>query len=302
MSIPILLNSSNYNAANGKLVYQFPRSQILSSKEVALTAASFYNSFFNISAANVNNTITFNFPAFTAANTYTMVPYTMTFDDGFYSFNDINSAIQNFCIGQNLYLYDPSSAKNVYFVAVSVNSVQYKCSLSVALIPTNTQRTTLGWTIPGVPSGGAIVNPTTGNIAVSPTITVPTGLASLLGISPGTYPSVPVTSTAATYTANPTVTLGSSAPAINPVNAVIVRCNLVNNSNFGYPVDMIAQIPMTAAYGAVNQYSAPAPTFTPVGNSAYQSIELSFANDDLSPLFFFDKDLSFTLELRNVKN
>jgi hypothetical protein len=65
---------------------------------------------------------------------------------------------------------------------------------------------------------------------------------------------------------------------------------------------MIAQIPMTAAYGAVNQYSAPAPTFTPVGNSAYQSIELSFANDDLSPLFFFDKDLSFTLELRNVKN
>jgi hypothetical protein len=59
---------------------------------------------------------------------------------------------------------------------------------------------------------------------------------------------------------------------------------------------------MVAAYGAVNQFVAPAPIFTPVGNSTYQGIELSFMNDDLQPLFFFDKDLSFTLELRNVKN
>lgn len=299
MSVPILLNSSNYQAETGNLVYRFPTSQQLSSKEVALTAASFYNSFFNISAQKGNNTLTFNFPGFTAANTYTMVPYLMTFADGFYSFNDINYAIQNFCIGQNLYLYDPAAKKNVYFVAISVNSVQYKSSLSVALVPTSAQQATLGWTVPGVPSGGAIVNPGGGN-AVSPTITVG-GLADLLGISAGTYPAAPVVSGAATYNATPTVSLGTSAPDINPVNAVIVRCNLVNNSAYGYPVDMLAQVPMTASYGAVNQFTAPAPIFTPVGTSYYQAVELSFMDDTLQKLFFFDKDMSFTLELRPIK-
>jgi len=300
MSVPILLNSSNYDSSTGQARYHFPTNTQLSNKEVALTAASFYNSFFNISQAKQNNVLVFNFPAFTAADTYTMYAYTMTFADGFYSFSDINAAVQNFCIGANLYLYDPVLKKNVYFVAVTVNSVQYKCSLSVALIPTSTQLTTLGWTSPGVPSGGAIVNPG-GSDAVSPTISVGAGMGVLLGIAAGTYPAAPVVSGAGTYSATPTVTLGTSAPKINPVNAVIVRCNLVNNSSFGYPVDMLAQIPMTTQYGAVNQFLAPAPIYTAVGTSHYAYLELSFMDDTNTPLRFFDSDMSFTLELRDKK-
>lgn len=301
MSVPILLNSSNYDAATGKLRYSFPTNQQLSNKEVAMSAASFYNSFFNISMAKGNNTITFNFPSFTAANVYTMVPYVMTFQDGFYSFNDINYAIQNFCIEKNLYLYDPATKKNVYFVAVTVNAVQYKCSISVALIPTATQQTGMSWTIPGVPSGGAIVNPGAGTNAVSPTISIAAALGAVLGIGAGTYPATSVVSGAGTYNPNPTVTPGTLAPAINPVNAVIVRCNLVNNSAFGYPVDMLAQIPMTSSFGAVNQFIAPAPIFTPVGTSHYQAVELSFMDDNLAQLFFYDPDMSFTLELRPLR-
>jgi hypothetical protein len=188
----------------------------------------------------------------------------------------------------------------VYFVAVGVNAVQYKTTFSVSLVPTSTQVTTETWTIPGVPTGGAMVNPG-GNVAVSPTITVG-ALSELFGTSAGVYPNVPVVSSAGTYNGSPTVTLGTSAPAINPVNAVIVRCNLVHNSEYGYPVDMLAQIPLTATYGAANQFVPPAPIFTPVGNSSYGSVELSFMNDNLETLFFYDSDLSFTLELRTIKN
>lgn len=300
MSVPILLNSANYNADTGILKYNFPTNTMLSKKQIALTAASFYNSFFNISASKGNNALTFNFPAFTASNTYTMVPYTLTLPDGFYSFNELNQAVQNFCIGANLYMYDPVSLKNVYFVAVTVNAVQYKCSLSVALIPTQSQRATLGWTSPTtLPTGGAIVNPG-GNLAVSPTITIPSAINNILGILVGTYPATSVTSTVSTYDGTPTVVLGTSAPDVNPVNAVIVRCNLVNNSLYGYPVDMLAQIPMTASYGAVNQFVAPAPIFTGVGSSFYASVELTFMTDGFEPIYFYDKDLSFTLELRDA--
>jgi hypothetical protein len=109
-SYSILLNSVKFDG-NNKMIYLFPQPLELKNKEVCLVNFSFYNCFFNISAALANNSITISFPVFTTDVVYTMTNYTHVFSDGFYSIEDINASLQNFFIAKNLYLHDAASQK-----------------------------------------------------------------------------------------------------------------------------------------------------------------------------------------------
>jgi hypothetical protein len=261
-SYSILLNSSKFDG-NNKMVYRFPQPIEMKNKEVCLVNFSFYNCFFNISTALANNSITIKFPVFTSNTVYTMTDFTHVFSDGFYSIEDINASLQNFFINNNLYLYDAANQQNMYFAGFIQNSVSYAFQLNTYFVPTKTQADELGLT------GGcyAVLNPT-GTRQFHPQVVIPSaGLSRLLGFNVGTYPTIPIESTSGLMDENPYSILGTLAPQINSVNSILLRSNIINTS-ISIPNDLLALVPLTASFGAVNQYSANIPVYNPVQSSS----------------------------------
>lgn len=291
-AFPILLTKNNYNADTGKLVYQFPSSQTFSNRKVGLLNCSFYNCFFNITAEQQNNSLTLQFP--TGALTGTSPTY-LNFDivlpDGYYSIDTLNQAIQNYCVNQRLYYYDSGSGLNVYFVQLQANATLYSCQLNCFYVPTATQATSNGWL---VPSGGAGWTVNTGTRFATPRVIFAEKLASLLGFTTTSLPSG--TPTTATWTNTPVTALGAAAPAINMVSGVILRTNLISQST-GSPSDMLALVPITSQFGAITEFVASHPVFSPVPNGQYPTIEVYFMDQNLRPIKFFDPDITVTLEI-----
>ena len=296
MSVSILLNSSNFDG-NNKMVYNFPNSVNFTNKEICLVNASFYNCFFNISSALGNNQIHVYMPEFTGPDAYTMVKYTKTFDDGFYSIEDINASLQNFFILNDLYLQDSTTDENLYFITFLTNNVNYSFQLNTYYLPTQSQADGLNLNA-GFYSK---LNPF-GNLQVSPQVEINNNLSKLLGFPIAFYPSNVLTYTNATYDNSPAyIYTGVNAPQINPSHAVILRCNLVNNNNFSIPNDLLSMIPVTESFGSINQYSANIPVYVNIQNANYNSIEISFYNQDLSPQFFRDGEITLNLHIKDRK-
>jgi hypothetical protein len=296
MSKTVLLNSSQFDG-NNKLIYRFPTNVELQGKEVCLVNLSFYNCFFNISAALANNSITIKFPVFTSNTVYTMTNYTHVFSDGFYSIEDINASFQNFFINNNLYLYDAANQQNMYFASFIQNSVGYAFQLNTYFVPTKTQADQLGLT------GGcySLLNPTGTRQFHSQIIIPSVGLGKLLGFGIGTYPTLPIDSVSGVINENPNAILGSLAPQINSVNSILLRTNIVNNNGISIPNDLLALVPVSSSFGAVNQYSANIPVYTRVHPQSYSYLEVSFHDQNLLPLFFRDSEITMTLHIRDER-
>ena len=289
---PLLLTQPMYNAKTGRMVYTYPSAQRLTNQEVALVSMTYYNSFPNVSVTLQNNTIQFDIPSWTGT-TYTPISDTLVLATGFYSIQDINLALWNYFVLRGYYLYDPVSKNNIYFLQMLVNAVTYSTQVNQFFVPDVGELATLGWTNP---AGVITLRPTplAGNPFYTPTITISPGMGNLTGINAGTLTHA----TSPTWTLSPVVTLGTKAPAINPVTSVIVRCNLIN-ATIGQPTDMVAQVPLVSAYGAVDQFQAPYPVFSNVVNALYSTVEVYFMDQNLNVLFFFDPELTVTLELRD---
>ena len=117
----ILFRSTNFDGTN-RLVYNVPQGLSLKNKEVALHSFSFYNSFFNISSAIGNNIVDFYFPIFssTVADSYVMTKFTWIIADGFYSFTDLQYALQQFMIANKLALYNQTSKCCSIFSSITI--------------------------------------------------------------------------------------------------------------------------------------------------------------------------------------
>ena len=139
----VILSSANQNPNKlNQYVYQFPATQNFKDHEIALSQFSIYNSFFNIEASRNNNILTITW------NALTPTTHQFTFQSGFYNISDINYALQNFCLINNLYMEDTINNKNIYFIEVMSNSITYSGQINFYTIPTSAQATTNGWTIP----------------------------------------------------------------------------------------------------------------------------------------------------------
>ena len=291
MSINLLLNSSNYNAQTGALVYQFPSGVQMADMECSLNSCSFYNSFFNISAAIGNNTIVYKHPIFTASNTYTMTNYTLTLADGYYTIADINNAFQNLCLQNGLYCYNASTGQNVYFARFSQNAVRYSFQIDTYLVPTSTQCTSLGFT-----TGGMVLN--VGNIAVSPQIVTSTALATFLGIPGGTYPVTVSTSSAGAWASDSvSTTLSKVSPQVNRVTGLIFRCDLIS-SPYSIPSDLLCQVPISSSFGAATQYVASQPLWSHISNQKYSQVSITFQDQNGGKLYLYDTEMSAVLAIR----
>ena len=279
MSNTVILTSRNQNSAiTNQFTYKFPSTQSFKDHEIALLQFSVYNSFFNIESSRNNNNVTFTFNA--------LVPtvHAFQFANGFYKISDLNYALQNFCLINNLYMIDAvNPSKLVYFIEILANSITYSAQLNFYAIPTSAEATTNQWTIP---PNATWDFPTT---ATTPQIDFNSSFGELLGYVAGTYPPTPLNASQQ-Y-------LSTVAPVISPISSIFLTCNLIS-SPYSNPSNIIGNSAITSDFGNLIEMKNSSPIFLSVIPSNYNYIEINMLSQDFAALPLLDKEIVVVLVIR----
>lgn len=110
----------------------------------------------------------------------------------------------------------------------------------------------------------------------------------LIGFTAGTYPSS-IQTTNQSFTSN-------TVPDGSPVNALIIRCNLVDN-NVVMPSDIIDSIPITSVFGSNITYQPPFSKWVKVKPGKYSSMTVQMVDQNLDPIVANDSNVLITLLL-----
>ena len=277
MSKTLVINSSNYIiGSNNKFVYRFPNTQTFEAgSSIGLSSISIYNSTFNIEKNRGNNVIQIIWLGTT---------YTIIIDDGYYNVSDLNFKIQQFCILNNLYLLSNSGSNIIYFVELVMNSVRYSVQLNLYAIPTSTQASSLGYSLP--PSA----NWTFPTIATTPQLNILSQtFGNLIGLNFGIYP-VTAQTTTQSY-------LSTTTPIISPVNSYIMTCNLLN-SKYSIPNTTFFSLPLSGSLGTLITSNVSSIVYNMINPQSYNEIVITFFDQYFNALVLHDFDCTITLAIK----
>jgi len=301
MSIVQTVNLTKLNqnpAQENQYIYNFPSTQnFTSSNKVALTQFNINNSFYNISEERNNNTIQFTWHAGNASKTYTYV-----FMDGFYTYSQINNAIRNFCLLNNLYMIDGNNNnKPVHYWELMENSIAYKAQMDVYLLPTIEEANNANLLIPRFSASQILKDPTleasfentwtlsdTAGKTPQFKFTSP-AFGSILGFSTGTYPPVADILSERQY-------LSTFAPTLSPVSSIFLSTNLISSS-FSNPSNIISNTPIDVEYGLTVKHTIPDLLYLSIVPGSYNQIQINLLRNDYSPLNILDKDVIIQLSI-----
>lgn len=278
----LVLNSNNVvaNSNNTLFRYNFLNGafRVDENAEIAISSVVMPYSFFNISQSYGNNTFSFTFPDSVSTTT----SYSVTIPDGFYTTDTMNSFLQQFCITNSLYLIN-SSGQYVYYIVFSLNVNSYANEVLFYNVPTSLPSgftTPVGWH--GFPA-----------TTFCPTLTISatTGISNFgvfLGLSAGTYGG----------TATSNSKLSNIVPIGTLVNAVTIRCNIVNN-NIAMPSDLITSIPINATFGSNITYSPTFEQYVSIKSGVYNNLIVSLTDQNFNTIFAKDPNVIITLIIKN---
>ena len=281
-SYSIILNSTNHVAGTtNRYEYRFPKSISFNEEDMLeLTSLSMFNSIFNIEAIRNNNSFSIIWNANTA------VQYNFTIPNGIYSITDLNSFIQAQCITNKLYMLNASS-QYVFFVEVVTNSNAYAAQLNNYALPTTAEAVTLGYTIP---AGASWTAPSTASV---PQIIIPAGFGKLIGFLAQTLPT--------TVLAVDTSTLSSFTPQIQPVNGIILGCNLITN-DFSLAPNTFYSFPINVGSGAIINVQNNSGVGNSIRAAKYDRLILEFYGNDHSILRLVDFELTVVLNIKKMQH
>lgn len=308
--------SSTGGYAN-KMTIQLPQSMNLQDSEVALASLFCYYSWFNITAALNNNTLSYTLPTGTGWGTtypvFTDSSNQNVIGDGLYSITDLNNALA-FTFQYNGHYFIDANGNNVYPISLSVNQTGYNVTITL----TQLYRTLpTGWSVPTSALGpspftatGSTVNnfsvntvarlniPNTGNVAG---VFLPglSSMSKILGISPGSYPSV---SDPSTVLSSQFQYKGNYPPQVSPVDSVNVCCNLVNASSLSaVAASLIYNFAPSSTSGTLIQQIPAHFMWLPVTPGLYNQVSLSLQTSAFTPLQIIDPAVSATLLIRTKR-
>jgi hypothetical protein len=198
-------------------------------------------SWFNVNSSKYNNN-SFQY----IANPHTgQTVYTITLPNGYYSATDINQYLQTQMILNKHYLVN-SAGEFIYYITMQYDVNYYAVQLMCFAVPTSLPA---GYTNPA-----GMIFPAT---ASTPLVTIfnTNNFGTLIGFNAGTYPAT-VQTTNHSFTSN-------TVPDGSPVNALIMRCNLIDN-NIVMPSDIMDSIPINAAFGSNITYQPPFPKWVKI--------------------------------------
>lgn len=249
---------------------------ILDEAEICISNFVIPYSWFNVTTAYNNRSFSFTFPTPSSSG----VTFNFSLAEGFYLVNDITAALQQFCILNGLYLINPQGLY-VYYLTLLYNPTTYGCQVICSLVPTSLPT---GWT---QPSNWVGYNAT----SYTPTLTITTNnFGKIIGFAASTYPLTP--STTAQSFLNTFTPLGSN------INALVVRCSLVNNP-CGMPSDILDTIPITSTFGSNINFSPPALKWIRLQAGTYQKIVISLVDQNLNAVNILDPNVSISILIIN---
>lgn len=280
-NIPIFITSNNVTTNNSVYTYNFPSTLTFTEKDT-------------ISVGNIN--IPYSWRNFVTNTTFivnwptttTTSPVTLTIPAGYYTVPQMENLFQQLSIANGLYLISGSgaTAANVYYFSVQTSPTLYGIELDFSPVPNQTLQTSLSLTQPSNWIGNAT------NSNVTPSITISNNLLSpYLGFTPGTYPS----NTTSTVTVAVTST---NVPEVTPINAIVMGCSLCNSPYTNPTSAMISFGTQGVGYGNLIQLVLPYPNLIPIQPGSYNSITISFYDQNFNFLPILDTAIEVTLNIR----
>ena len=130
--------------------------------------------------------------------------------------------------------------------------------------------------------------------AATPSFTLASSgsINAILGFKTGTYAS----STSSSQSINGTIT-----PVGSTVNALVVRCNLLTN-NIAMPSDILDTVPITStSFGSNLTYNPPFQKWINIRDGSYNSMTITFQDQNLNTVYANDPNLSMALLIRQKR-
>lgn len=274
---PLIINSTCLDSnddSNSTYTYDFPTSATFKNASVAVESLSIYYSWFNISAANNNNSYSFIFPQLGSSPTYTV-----TMPDGFYDISSINTYLQAYCIEQGLYLVD-SNGNYVYYIEFSTNSTYYSVQFNCFLVPD---------ALPATYSNPASL--TFPAVAATTQLIVPdSNFGLVIGQEAGTYPTVAEASTQSF--------LSTFTPQVSPINSLLLSCTLLNNK-FSVPNTILYSFsPAGVSFGELISNTPSALSFVDIQDGQYQNFKIQFLDQNFNRVILQDSEIVLQLLIK----
>lgn len=288
----IILNSSNIVAGSGNstFLYNFPQGGVTFKDElIAVQQVSLYNSVFNITTANNNNS--FSYIWVDGTTNVVNIP------DSYLELSQINEYLQSVMIA-NRHFLTTSTGSYVYLLNIQVNPSRYAYQINSFLISA-TIATTNSWTIA---SGATWVLPTN---PIMPMFVVPnTAFQQLIGYTAGNYPNTVISGIPPAQTQTPTQistysALSSTSPQIIPQPSFLGLCSLVNNV-YSIPSQLLYSItPTGVQFGSLYTNQIADLAFNKITDGTYNQFTFTFVDQLGNAIVFQDPNMLILLVIKN---
>lgn len=294
----LVLNQNNIvqDGLNNKLIYKFPNSIKLTDKYIAVSSISMFYSWFNITSAQGNNKILFQWDS-------TGPVYTIVIPDGLYEISDLNNYLQYWFI-QNGFYYISSNGSNVYMAELLINGTRYSVQLNTyynytaVTLPVDLSLPANFAGYPVQRQNPVLTFPANFNIIVG--YTAGFSSAPNLASAPFVPPSPPTAQS--NYAAKSTIGtisyLSNTAPQVQPNNNILFSISNIN-SPYSQPSSIIYSINPSVKAG--EQISEVPPNFLWIKlvDGTYSQLTLTLLGNNLAPLVINDPNMTILLAIRD---
>ena len=283
----LILNSRNIVGFNNNTFqYNFKNNgfTIPIGSEISVSSIQMPYSWYNVSTFYQNQNFRIIWPTIDTTQT---INYNVVLDDGFYTVDDIQNFIEQFCITNKLYLIN-ANGDYVYYINLNYNLSAYKIQLILEPVPVSLP---VGYTSPvGFPAFPTNSGGRTPRFQVLDDL-----FGRLIGFNVGISP--PATITTTSYDK-----LSDYTPLGSNVNSIIVRCNVISN-DVSMPSDILDSfgIPTGSNFGSNIVYEPSFQKWVTIRDGTYSSMILTIQDQDFNDIKILDPNSVITLIIKYPK-
>jgi hypothetical protein len=234
--------------------------------KIALQSLHLYYSWYNITSALGNNSLSY---------IHDGVTYPVVFPDGFYSILDIDGFLKFTMKANGHYLVDGSGSE-VYYISMVENSVYNKFTFTLDVVPNPLP---VGYSNPA----GMVLTGTTMSLVIPAT-----PIRDVLGLNAQTYPAAPA---AVQQQKN-----SDYIPQITEITTVFVKCDLVNNILFNASAsNVLYTFSPSSSFGSFLSIEPSNLIFLPTHTAQFSEINLTLTDQFGRTLNVLDYNMNATI-------
>lgn len=276
--IPIILKEANVVQTQPNVLrLSFAQSLTLSANsEIALLKCIIPYSWFNMTTAYNNRTVSYYWPTDDSTNV-------VTFPEGYFLISDISNYIQQIMLANGHYLVDDNGA-NVFYFQIQPNYTIYGATCTFTVLPSSLPT---GWSNP------ASLDLSVPNARTPQLIFGSNNFNLLIGFNKSTsYPTTPQTST--------TLINSPNIPKASPTSSVMIACNMVSAPSYNTYGNIIDIFTPEVLFGQQCVIQPPQLIWYKCMGGLYPSIDITFYDQDLVPLAIKDTQITVSVMIRQA--